>query len=115
MLAIGGMPDHIHLFIGLKPAETLSDLVREVKKATNEYIKAQRFSPFVFAWQEGYGAFSYSRSQIDAVCKYVLNQKTHHQKRTFEEEFLKMLQDFEVEMGQKKLFDFFTPDEIALR
>lgn len=110
MLAIGGMPDHIHLFIGLKPAESLSDLVREIKKATNEYIKAQRFSAFAFAWQEGYGAFSHSRSQIDAVCKYVLNQKAHHQKRTFEEEFLKMLQDFEVEMGQKELFEFFTPD-----
>ncbi len=75
MLAIGGMPDHIHIFIGLKPAEALSDLVREVKKATNDYILENRFSKFKFDWQAGYGAFSYSRTHRDAVCKYIFNQK----------------------------------------
>lgn len=110
MLAIGGMPDHIHIFIGQKPAESLSDLVREIKNATNDYIRDQHFSPFKFDWQAGYGAFSYSRSHMDTVCKYILNQKEHHKKRTFEEEFLKMLRDFEVEIGQKQLFDFFLPD-----
>ena len=110
LLAIGGMPDHIHIFIGMKPAENLSDLVREIKKATNAYVKEQQFSKFDFAWQEGYGAFSYSRSHIDAVCKYVLNQKEHHKKRTFEEEFLKMLHDFDIEIGKKMMFDFFIPD-----
>lgn len=110
MLAIGGMPDHIHIFIGLKPAEALSDLVREIKKATNEYIKEMGLSKFAFDWQAGYGAFSYSRSHMDAVCKYILNQKEHHRKKTFEEEFLKMLADFEVEIGKKKMFDFFLPD-----
>jgi REP element-mobilizing transposase RayT len=110
LLAIGGMPDHIHIFIGMKPAENLSDLVREIKKATNVYVKEQQFSQFDFAWQEGYGAFSYSRSHIDAVCKYILNQKERHHKRTFEEEFLKMLNDFDVEIGKKLMFDFFIPD-----
>ena len=110
MLAIGGMPDHIHIFIGLKPAEALSDLVREIKKATNAYIKEMGFSKFAFDWQAGYGAFSYSRSHMDAVCKYILNQKEHHRKKTFEEEFLKMLADFEIEIGKKKMFDFFLPD-----
>ncbi len=94
MLAIGGMPDHIHIFIGLKPAEALSDLVREIKKATNDFILENHFSKFKFDWQTGYGAFSYSRSHRDAVCKYILNQKEHHQKKTFEEEFLKIFDGF---------------------
>lgn len=110
MLAIGGMPDHIHIFFGLKPAEAISDLVREIKKATNEYVKDQRLSPSKFDWQTGYGAFSYSRSHIDNVCKYILNQKEHHRQRTFEEEFLKVLEDFDVKIEQKKMFDFFWPD-----
>ncbi len=110
MLAIGGMPDHIHIFIGLKPAESISDLVREIKKATNDFVQDNRLSPFKFDWQAGYGAFSYSRSHRDAVCKYILNQKEHHRQKTFEEEFFKMLKDFEVEIGQKKMFDFFLPD-----
>jgi putative transposase len=110
MLAIGGMPDHVHIFIGLKPAESLSDLVAEIKKATNEFIKEKKFTPFKFDWQSGYGAFSYSRTHRDAVCKYILNQKEHHRNRTFQEEFLKMLADFEVEIGKKQMFDFFLPD-----
>ncbi len=110
MLAIGGMPDHIHIFFGLKPAETISDLVREIKTATNDYIKEQGFSLHKFDWQAGYGAFSYSRSHMNAVCKYILNQKEHHKKRTFEQEFFKILVDFEVEIGRKTMFDFFLPD-----
>ena len=110
MLAIGGMPDHIHIFIGLKPVEALSDLVREIKTATNDFIKEHRLSPYKFEWQAGYGAFSYSRSHLNAVCKYILNQKEHHKNRTFEEEFLKIVKDFEVELGRKQMFDFFLPD-----
>lgn len=111
LLAIGGMPDHIHIFIGLKPAEALSDLVREIKNATNQFIKEQRLSPYKFAWQGGYGAFSYSRSQLDTVCKYILNQKQHHKKQPFEKEFFEILRDFDIEIGEKKMFDFFLPDE----
>jgi putative transposase len=110
MLAIGGMPDHIHIFIGLKPAEALSDLVREIKLATNDFINEQHLSKFKFEWQAGYGAFSYSRSHRDAVCNYILNQKEHHHKKTFEEEFMKILVDFEIDIGKKKMFDFFIPD-----
>lgn len=112
MLAIGGMPDHIHIFIGMKPGETLSDLVREIKKATHQFIKDNKFCPCLFEWQAGYGAFSYSRSHIERVCRYILNQKKHHQKRTFQEEFRKILQDFDVEVGQKAMFDFFPPDQV---
>lgn len=110
LLAIGGMPDHVHIFLGLKPAESLSDLVREVKNGTSDFIKANHLSKYKFEWQGGYGAFSYSRSHRDAVCKYILNQKAHHERTTFEAEFLKMLADFEVEIGLKKMFDFFIPD-----
>lgn len=111
MLAIGGMPDHIHIFLGLKPAESISSLVAEIKKSSNAFINERRFSSFQFEWQAGYGAFSYSRSHVDAVCKYVLNQKEHHSRRTFEEEFLKILSDFDIEIGSKRMFDFFIPDE----
>ena len=110
LLAIGGMADHVHIFLGMKPAECLSDLIREIKKSSNTYINDNNFSKFDFDWQSGYGAFSYSRSHRDAVCKYILNQKEHHKQRTFEEEFRKILSDFEIEIGKKKMFDFFIPD-----
>ena len=111
MLAIGGMADHVHIFIGLKPAEALSDLVREVKKATQVFVTKKKLSPYQFNWQSGYGAFSYSRSHMDRVCKYILNQKEHHRKRTFEEEFMKMIKQFDIEIGKKQLFDFFIKDD----
>lgn len=111
LLAVGGMADHIHIFIGLKPSECLSDLVREIKKTTNGFIEKNRFSKFKFDWQNGYGAFSYSRSHRDAVCRYILDQKNHHRKRSFEEEFFKILTDFDIEIGRKEPFDFFLPDE----
>lgn len=111
MLAIGGMPDHIHIFLGLKPAEALSDLVRETKKASTAFIREKEFTSVAFSWQAGYGAFSHSRSQIDAVCRYILNQKEHHRKKTFEGEFRKMLEDFNIEIGKKQLFDFFLSDD----
>ena len=110
MLAINGMPDHIHIFIGFKPSESLSDLVLEIKNATDDYIKEHKFSRSAFKWQAGYGAFSYSPSHVDAVCKYILNQKAHHKKRSFEQEFLKILADFDVEIGRKTMFDYFLPD-----
>jgi len=106
MLAIGGMPDHIHFFIGLKPSESISNLVREVKIQSNNFIKTERFSPHSFEWQNGYGAFSHSRSQIDPVCKYILNQKEHHRKQTFQDEFVKFCADFQIEIGKKQMFDW---------
>lgn len=104
MIAINGMPDHIHIFIGIKPSCLLSDLVREIKKASNQFINENQFSKYKFEWQEGYGAFSYSHSHIDSVAKYVLNQKEHHQKRTFREEYIDFLQKFEVQYDEKYLF-----------
>jgi REP element-mobilizing transposase RayT len=106
MLAIGGMPDHIHLFIGLKPSEAISDLVREIKKRTNTFVNTEGLSPYPFEWQNGFGAFSHSRSQMDAVCKYILNQKVQHRQKTFQEEFLKFCEDFNIEIGKKQLFEW---------
>jgi len=106
MLAIGGMPDHIHFLIGLKPDCCLSDLSREVKKASNEFINQNKLTPSKFYWQDGFGAFSYSRSQIDTVIRYILNQKEHHKKQTFKDEYLKFLKKYEIEYNEKYLFDW---------
>lgn len=106
LLAINGMPDHIHFLIGMKPDCNLSDLVREVKKASNEYVKEQRFTQHEFKWQEGFGAFSYSHSSLDSVIKYILNQKEHHQKQTFKDEYTLLLKKFEVAHNEKYLFDW---------
>ncbi len=106
MLAINGMPDHIHFFIGMKPSCCLSDLVREVKKASNDMINENKLSKFKFNWQEGYGAFSYSHSQIDAVVKYIMNQKEHHIKQTFRDEYIDFLKKFKIQYDEKYLFDW---------
>lgn len=108
MIAINGMPDHIHIFIGLKPSCCLSDLIREIKKSSDTFINENKFSKKHFNWQEGFGAFSYSHSQIDAVYKYVMNQKEHHKKQTFKEEYVEFLKKFEVEYDEKYLFDWFS-------
>ena len=106
MLAINGMPDHIHIFIGMKPSCCLSDLVREVKKSSNEFINDKKFCSRIFSWQEGYGAFSYSYSALDNVIVYIMNQKQHHHVKTFKEEYLKMLKKFEIEFKDEYLFEW---------
>lgn len=107
MIAINGIPDHIHIFIGLKPSCSISDLVREIKKSSSSFIKENNFSKRSCNWQEGFGAFSYSHSHINAVYKYVMNQKQHHMKETFQEEYINLLKKFEVEYDEKYLFDWF--------
>ena len=106
MLAINGMPDHIHFFIGMRPSCCLSDLVREVKKSSNDFIKEKKFSKVKFKWQEGYGAFSYSHSSLDNVIEYIMNQKEHHKKKSFKEEYLEFLKKFEVEFKDEYLFEW---------
>lgn len=106
LLAINGMPDHIHFFIDYKGHILIEDLVREVKKASNTFIKERRFTPYKFEWQSGYGAFSYGNSQKSAVINYVMNQKEHHKKKTFQEEYLELLKLFDVEFDDKYVFDF---------
>ena len=107
MLAINCMPDHVHIFIGYNLNELIPDLVRDIKVASNDWIKNNNLSKFKFEWQSGYGAFTYSRSQVDSVIKYILNQEEHHKKRTFREEYLDMLAKNEMEFKDEYLFEFF--------
>ncbi len=104
LLAINGMPDHIHIFIGMRPSCCISDLVREIKKSSNEFIKERKLTKFNFNWQEGYGAFSYSHSSIDNVVRYILNQKNHHNKQTFRDEYIEFLKMFKVDYNEEYIF-----------
>lgn len=107
LLAINGMPDHIHILIGMRPSCRLSDLVREIKKASNKFINEKKFTKTKFQWQEGYGAFSYSHSAFGNVITYINNQKEHHRKITFREEYLNFLRKFEIEFKDDYLFEFY--------
>lgn len=104
LLAINSVSDHIHLFIGLNPKQSISELMRLVKGDSSEFINKEQLTKQKFQWQEGYGAFSNSRSQINDVINYILNQKEHHKKKTFREEYLKMLQDFQVDFNEQYIF-----------
>ncbi len=100
------MPDHIHAFIGLRPAMAISDLVREIKNNSTNFINERKFVKGKFSWQEGYGTFSYSHSHIQNVYNYILNQEEHHKKKTFREEYIELLQKFEIEFNEKYLFEW---------
>lgn len=104
-LAVNGMHDHVHCFFGLKPSISISDTVKEIKRASSTFIKEQ-FEIQKFYWQKGYGAFSYSRDQIDTVVKYIINQREHHKNETFREEYIRFLEEFEIEYDPKYLFEF---------
>lgn len=105
-IIVNGVTDHVHLFIGLKPSMPLSDLIRDVKNNATNFINENKFLKGKFSWQEGYGAFSYSHSQLDTVYQYILNQEEHHKKKTFKEEYLDFLQKFEIEYDERYLFDW---------
>lgn len=106
LLAINGMSDHIHFLIGMKPTCCLSDLVREVKKSSNSFIAERKFMKCKFDWQEGFGAFSYSHSHLGNVINYILTQKAHHSKTTFKEEYLNVLNKFEIEFKHEYVFEW---------
>ena len=104
MLAVHCMPDHTHLFVGFKPSGLISDFVKEIKVQSNEFITGKKWIKRHFNWQEGYGVFSYGYSQIDRVCKYVLNQEAHHKKKTFKQEYLEVLEKFAIPFEERYLF-----------
>lgn len=106
VLAIGSMPDHIHILIGYNVNQLIPDLIEEIKTSSNAWIKQKGYSKFKFEWQNGYGAFTNSRSQIDHVIKYILGQEEHHRKKTFKEEYLEILKINEIEYKAEYLFDF---------
>jgi len=105
-IIVNGVSDHVHLFIGLKPSMALSDLMREVKNNTSNFINEQKWLKQKFNWQEEFGAFSYSHSHIDKVYKYVLNQEEHHKKKTFREEYIGLLNKFEIPHEERFLFEW---------
>ena len=104
-IIVNGMPDHIHAFVGLRPAMAISDLVRDVKNNSSNFINEKKFVKGRFSWQEGYGAFSYSHSHIQDVYDYILNQEEHHHKKTFREEYIAFLKKFEIKYNEKYLFE----------
>ena len=106
MLSIFCMPDHVHLLVGIKPSMTISDLVRDLKAGSSNFINQQHWVKGKFNWQEGFGAFSYSKSQIDNVIKYILSQEEHHKKTTFREEYFDFLKKFEIDYDEKYVFEW---------
>ncbi|MBO4530200.1 MAG: IS200/IS605 family transposase [Paludibacteraceae bacterium] len=102
--AIGGMSDHIHILISLSPKQSISELVLEIKRASTLWIKERGYVKCQFAWQEGFGAFSYGMSQIDNVVRYIQNQEIHHAKRSFRNEYVSFLELFNVEYNEKYIF-----------
>lgn len=107
MIAIGIMPNHIHIFIGYNINQLIPKLVEEIKTSSNSWINKSKLSKFHFEWQKGYGAFSHSRSQLDTVVKYVLNQEKHHKKKSFKEEYLEILNNNDIDYNSEYIFDFF--------
>jgi REP element-mobilizing transposase RayT len=112
MLAINGTTNHIHFLIGMKPTCCLSDLVREIKKSSNTFIKDKNFTGANFSWQVGFGAFSYGQSQLSTVINYIENQKQHHKKKTFKEEYIAMLKAFEIEFNEKFTFEWLDENDL---
>lgn len=105
LLAINGMPDHLHIFIGMRPTQSISDLLQDIKGSSSKWINEKKFLKVKFEWQEGYGAFSYSKSHVNNVINYIQNQENHHKKETFREEYLKFLNVFEIEYDERYIFN----------
>lgn len=105
LIAINGMPDHIHILVGIKPNISLSDLVRDIKSNSSKFINEQKWINGKFEWQTGFGAFSYGQSQLTSVIKYIENQEQHHKTKTFKEEYVAFLKLFNVDFKNEYLFD----------
>ena len=101
LIAINGMPNHLHVFVGYKPHQLIPELLQDIKGFSSKWINSRKLVKGKFSWQEGYGSFSYSHSHIDNVVKYILNQEQHHMKRTFREEYTGLLKKFNVDYDEK--------------
>jgi putative transposase len=104
VLAINGMPDHIHILFGMRSTQSLSDLMQDIKGDSTKWINHKGYVKGKFSWQEGYGAFSYSKSHVNAVIDYIKNQEEHHEKKTFIEEYHDFLEKFEIEFDERYIF-----------
>ena len=107
LYAIYCMPDHTHVFVSMHPDKAVSDLTRDIKANSSSFIKEKKFTEKSFSWQEGYGAFSYSKSQANDIVNYILKQPEQHRKKTFKEEYLDFLNKFEIDYNEKFLFEFY--------
>jgi len=107
-IIVNGYRDHVHVFVGLKPSMKISDLIRDIKNNSSNFINSNNWIKGKFSWQEGYGVFTYSHSHIDNVYQYILNQESHHAKKTFREEYIDFLKKFDVNYEEKYLFDWIT-------
>jgi len=105
-IIVNGVEDHVHVFVGLKPSMCIADLVRDIKNNSSKFINAQGYLNQPFSWQEGYGAFSYSQSSVENVFRYIENQEAHHLKKSFKQEYLSFLSQFEIEYKDEYLFDW---------
>jgi putative transposase len=115
LLAINGMPDHVHILFGLRPSQSISDLMQDIKGNSSKWINDKKLIRGKFSWQEGYGAFSYSKSEVPAIIQYILTQTVHHKVKTFTEEYYELLKEFEVDFDDRYLFkpvevDYIVPD-----
>ena len=106
LISINGMPDHVHILIGLKPSMALADLVRDIKADSSTYVNKNHWVCGKFSWQEGYGAFSYGHSQLNTIISYIQNQEKHHRQRSFKNEYLGLLRKFDIAFEDKYVFDF---------
>ena len=107
LIQINDMSDHLHILIGLRPSMALSDLMRDIKADSSEWVNRKKLARGKFGWQEGFGAFSYGHSQLDTVVRYIQNQEAHHEKKTFQNEYLGLLRKFEVEFKDEYVFEFY--------
>ena len=115
ILSVNGMPDHIHVLFGLRPSQSIADLMQDVKGSSSKWINDKKFIQGKFSWQEGYGAFSYSKSEVPAIIQYIMEQTDHHKRKTFSEEYYDMLKEFEVDFDTRYIFkpvhvDYNGPD-----
>ncbi len=106
LLCINGMPDHVHILVGLNPREAISVLIHDVKRSTTEFIRERGWFGGGYVWQNGYGAFSYSRSHLDGVLRYIQKQEIHHRQRSFRQEYLALLKRFAVPHDDRYVFEF---------
>ena len=115
LLAINGMPDHIHIMLGLRPSQSISDLLQDIKGSSSKWINEKHFVPGKFSWQSGFGAFSYGRKDIQKILQYINEQKFHHKKRSFINEYMDILNEFGIKYDDRYIFkplngNYFVPD-----
>ncbi len=104
LIALNGISTHLHIFVGFNPKDSIADFIKEVKRNSTNFINDKKWLRNKFSWQEGYGVFSYSHSQIDSVYRYIENQETHHKKISFRAEYLNFLKKFGVDYDEQYIF-----------